>query len=74
MIKERIPMFLYFLSAGLVLGFIIRLIADYVCDYPYGSAPFYVYILVRFIEFIVPAILFFIAARIVYKKQNQGEK
>ncbi|MCQ2418507.1 MAG: hypothetical protein MJ085_01860 [Clostridia bacterium] len=73
MIKERIPLFLYILSAGFAVGFLIRLIADYLCDYEYGSAPFYVYVLVRFVEFIIPAIVSFIAARIVYKKQNHRE-
>lgn len=71
--KERFPLFLYIISVLLVFGFIICLSADYLYKYEFGSAPFYIYVLFRFAEFLIPAILIFVAARILKIKQNQSK-
>lgn len=72
--KSNIHKFLYAVSAFLVLGFVIRFGVDvYKYDIYMGSAPLYVYALVRAIEFIVPSIIVFIVSVIVKKKfANKG--
>ena len=73
--KNNIYKFLYTISALLVLGFFISFGVDI---YHYntrvmGSAPLYLYALVRAIEFIVPSIIVFIVALIVKKKLTNKE-
>ena len=67
--KENYYKLIWGISALLVVGFAIRLGADY---YKYDpittSAPFYTYIIVRAFEFILPSILTFIAAAICKRK------
>ncbi|MFL0245547.1 hypothetical protein [Candidatus Clostridium stratigraminis] len=64
----RIDKFLNVIAALLVLGFVIRLGADY---YKYqnsgNSAPFYVFIIGRGIEFLLPSIICFIISKYVKK-------
>lgn len=59
--KENYYKFMWVMSALLVLGFAIRLGVDY---YKYDpittSAPFYAYIIIRALEFILPSIIVFI--------------
>lgn len=67
--KGNIYKFLYVISIFLIIGFVIRLVADY---FKYNSidnsAPFYTFIFVRILEFIIPSIIVFIVARIIKKK------
>lgn len=63
-----------FLNAAailLVIGFIIRLGADYFkYQNGFSSAPFDIYIIVRSIEFLLPSIICFIIAGYVKKSSS----
>ncbi len=62
-IKKIISLILFFISLILILGFIIILNLDWITYYSNcNSSPFYVFILVRGIEFLLPAIIFIIIA------------
>lgn len=67
--KTNIYKFLYAVSVLLVLGFAIHTIVD-ACRYNsmLTSFPFYAFILVHVIEYLVPGIIVFIVALIVKKK------
>ena len=70
--KENIYKFLYAVSIFLVIGFAIRLGADYFRnDNISNSAPFYAFIIERVIEFIIPSIIVFIVAKVVKKKYSK---
>ncbi len=67
--KENIYKFLYAVSIFLIIGFAIRLGVDYFKYDSYNnSAPFYIFIIQRVVEFIIPSIIVFIAAKIAKKK------
>ena len=66
--KENVYKFLYIVAIFLIIGFIIRLGADYFKYYEIYTLPFYYYIIERFLEFIVPSIIIFILARLIKKK------
>lgn len=66
--KDKYWLFLYIMAALLVVGFAIRLGADYYKNYEFGSSPFYLYVIERFAEFILPAIACFAAGHILKKK------
>lgn len=67
--KENIYKFLYVVSIFLVIGFAIRVGVDYFKYDSYNNfAPFYVFILERLIEFIIPSIIVFIVAKITKKE------
>lgn len=69
--KENIFKYLYVISTLLIIGCFILIGIDW---YNYGvedSAPFYVFILVRVIEFIIPSIIIAIIAKIMKKKYNK---
>lgn len=67
--KENIYKFLYTVSIFLIIGFTIRLSVDYFkYDNLNNSAPFYTFIIVRIIEFIIPSIIVFIAGKVMKKK------
>ena len=58
MSKRRvIAEMLYVFAVLFVIGFGILLWKDYTVHYPYGSAPFYLYVIERTIELLVPAVL-----------------
>lgn len=69
--KKILPTALYIITALLVIGFGVRLGVDYFKLYEFGSSPFYVYIIVRFAEFIIPAILCFVIGFILQKKERK---
>ncbi len=70
--RENLYKFLYFIDILLVIGFCIRLVSDY---YKYKkevySAPFYIFICVRAIEFLIAALIVFAAARILKKRTKK---
>ncbi len=69
--KENIYKFLYVVCIVLIIGFAFRLGADYLkYDNMNNSAPFYAFIIVRLLEFILPSIIVFIAAKIMKKKYS----
>lgn len=66
---KKIYKYLYIFSIVLVLFFIVMVGVDYFSyDLVNNSAPFYTFVLLRFIEFIVPSIIIFIIAEIIKKK------
>lgn len=67
--KENIYKFLYLISILLIVGAIIRLFVDYIkYDDINNSAPFYILIIERIFEFILPSIILFIVGKIMKKK------
>lgn len=67
--KRNIYKFLYLVSVFLIIGFGIRLGVDYFKYDSYSnSVPFYVIVIERAAEFIVPSIIIFIVAKFVKKK------
>lgn len=69
--KENIYKFLYAVCILLIIGFIVRLGTDYFkYDSINNSAPFYVFVIERVVEFIVPSIIVFIAGKIAKKKYS----
>ena len=70
--NENIYKFLYVVSIFLIIGFAIRLGVDYFKYDSYSnSAPFYVFIIERVVEFIIPSIIVFIVAKIAKKKYDK---
>lgn len=70
--KENIYKFLYVVSIFLIIGFAIRLGVDYFKYDSYSnSAPFYVFIIERVVEFIIPSIIVFIVSKIAKKKYDK---
>ena len=67
--KEHIYKFLYVVSLLLTTGFCIRLGVDWhVYNTTLNSAPFGLWAAIRAVEFLLPAVIVLIAARIVKKK------
>lgn len=70
--KENIYKLLCIVSIILVIVFAIVLVIDYInYDNTLNSAPFYTWIIVRSIEFILPSIIIFIASIIIKKKYSK---
>lgn len=70
--KQKCVTFLYSMSIILVVGFLVSVCVDYFTyDSTYNSAPFYVFIIVRGIEFILPVLPILIVATILKKKKNK---
>ncbi len=69
--KKKIPIIIFFvIVGGLILGFIIKTAVDgvYYANYGHlGSAPFYAYLLVNVLCFLVPAAVIFIVGVVVYR-------
>lgn len=67
--KANVHKFLYIVSALLILGFAVHTIVD-ACRYDsmLTSFPFYTFIIVHAIEYLVPSIIVYIVALIVKKK------
>lgn len=67
--KENIYKLLYLISIFLIVGFSIRLGMDYLkYNNTNNSAPFYVFVIKRVIEFILPSIIAFVAGKVMKKK------
>jgi len=70
--KESIYKFLYAISIVLIICFGITTGVDYLrYKSSWGSAPFYAYIIVRALEFVVPSILVFIVGVLCKKKYKK---
>lgn len=70
--KENIYKFLYIVSIIFIIGFIIIIGVDYFkYDNLNNSAPFYTFIIIRIIEFIIPSILVFIIGKIIKNKYSK---
>ena len=74
-IKKIISLVLFFVSLLLILGFIVILNLDWITYYSnYSSAPFYVYIIVRSLEFLLPSIILIIAGIVLLLKNKKSNK
>ena len=63
---------LYGASALLIIAFIIKLVRDYIVyKTTLNSAPFYLWVLVDSIYFLVPAIIFALIGYILKKKRSK---
>lgn len=70
--KENIYKFLYFVSSLLIIGFGIRIGVDaYRYNTALNSAPFYIFVLVHTVEFILPAIICFLIGSAMNKKYGR---
>lgn len=70
--KENIYKFLYAVCILLVIGFIVRIVADLVTYNPMETSfPFYANVILRAVEFILPCIACFIAGIIFKKKYHR---
>ena len=67
--KKNIHKFLFIISALLILGFAIHTIVD-ACRYDsmLTSFPFYAFVIVHAVEYLLPSLIVFIAAVIVQMK------
>ncbi len=67
--KANIHKFLYAIAALLVLGFAIHTVVD-ACRYDsmLTSFPFYAFVIVHAVEYLVPSAIVFVAALICKKK------
>lgn len=69
--KENIYKFLYAVGILLIIGFIIRLGVDYFKYDPINnSSPFYINIIVRSVEFLLPSTILIIIATKLLKNKN----
>ncbi len=68
-LRKILTLVLLFISLVLILGYIVILDMDYLHWYIYSS-PFYLNVIVRSIEFLLPAIILIIVSIILIKKQK----
>ena len=66
--KKYLPLILFICAALLTAGFAIHLFFDYTLRYEFGSAPFWLYVAERFIEYMLLAIACFTAGMILRKR------
>lgn len=73
--KEWYATFFYIVSVFLAIGFCVRLGVDYTrYNTVANSAPFYVFILERAFEFLLPCAVLLIVARVCRKKFAKDKK
>ena len=71
--KLNISKLCYVISILMLIGFVINTILDYSrYNSTLNSAPFYLWILVNILCFIVPAIIYFIIGIVIKKKQKSN--
>ena len=68
MAKKYLSTLFFALSALLTALFAVFLRRDYLVFYPYGSAPFYLYVIERAVECLLPAAACLIAGILLRKK------
>lgn len=71
--KKPISVLLFLCAVLLTAGFAAHLCFDYTLHYAYGSSPFWLYVTVRFIEFMIPAVVC-LACGMMMKKKVKKEK
>ena len=70
-IKKILSLIIFFISLLLILGFIVVLNLDWVTYYSsYSSAPFYTYVIVRGLEFLLPSMILIIIGIILLVKKK----
>lgn len=69
--RELLYKLFYVISILLMVGFCIRLGVDWFkYDATLNSAPFYAFIIIRAITFLVPSAITFVVAKILHKKSK----
>lgn len=66
--KQNYYKLFYLVSILALIGFFIRISVDYFKYDITNSAPFYLFLIERTLEFIIPGIIFFIIGKILKKK------
>lgn len=66
--RSIISTLLFVAAAALVVCFGVVLWKDYTVHYLYGSSPFYLYVVERAIEFLLPSIVCLIVGDMIRKK------
>lgn len=69
--RRAIAEILYVIAVIFVIGFGFLLWKDYTVHYPYGSAPFYLYVFERAIELLVPTVLCFTAGIAIKRRSTK---
>ena len=72
MIRNHIHKIFYLFSIMLGMAFVIRCVIDFINYDATNSAPFYVFVAVDALEFILPSLLVFILARILKKNRARN--
>ena len=73
--KEKLSKLFLGLSLVFIIIFLIWIIIDYInYDSMANSAPFYAYLLIRSLEFILPSLVLFIIYMVLKKKEEKNEK
>lgn len=67
-IKKIISLLLFFVALVIILGYLVVLDVDYLNWYMYSS-PFYINVIYRSVEFLVPAIILIIVSIWLFKKK-----
>ena len=71
-IKKIISILLFFMSLILILGFVVTLNVDWLNYYSrYEANPFYVYILQRGLEFLLPAVVLIVVGILLLRKDDK---
>ncbi len=72
MSRKHLYFFLFVIAGLLMLGFAIRLIADYVLYNPAETSfPFYAYVIERSVEFLLPSLVAFVIGLIIRYKNRE---
>ncbi len=72
--KKHAHIFLFVIAGLLVLGFAIRLVADYILYNPMETSfPFYAYAMERSVEFLLPALAALVVGLIIKQKNRKGD-
>ena len=66
--RKYLSVLLWICAALLTAGFAVHLYFDYTLRYEYGSAPFELYVIERFAEYMILAVGCFIAGILLRKK------
>lgn len=69
--KDRIYKILYAVSVVLLVIFVIMLGVDY-SRYRTCSAPFYIYVATRIVEFVIPSLVAFVVAKVMEKRVDKN--
>lgn len=71
--RSIISSLLFVIAAALVVCFGVFLWQDYTAHYQYGSAPFYLYVAERAIEFLLPSIVCLVVGGFIRRKQPKQD-
>lgn len=66
--RSIISTLLFVIAAALVVCFGVFLWQDYTVHYQFGSAPFYLYVVERAVEFLIPSIVCIVVGGVIRKK------